>query len=365
MTAFVESCMKTVTGSAVAVARRTRGSPRAKQLLRKLTDKKNILITTHVYPDPDALASMQALAKLLSAKLPDATISTSFKGDIGGGMNGMFAQLAEIKSEPWDETTLATYDAIILVDTQPSFANCPLPQTITPIAVIDHHRSRARRPKCPFCDLRSDVGATASIVFHYFMELEQPISPDLGATLLFAIESDLAGAAGQPGELDNMALSSLTLIADTRRLYNMRYTELPQDYFVAYANALGSATVYDGALLAHLDTINTPEKPAILADFLLRYNKADFALVTAIHNNTLVMSLRTNGTKMAAADMMRRLTRKLGDGGGHKTKAGGGVPLANGTPTEVDRIRSILRRRYLRALGIKISRGQKLVPKVD
>ena len=43
------------------------------------------------------------------------------------------------------------------------------------------------------------------------MELEVAIKPDLAATLLYAIESDLAGAAGTPGELDNIALSSLTL----------------------------------------------------------------------------------------------------------------------------------------------------------
>src|SRR6185503_17771308 len=108
-------------------------------------------------------------------------------------------------------------------------------------------RSRARRPKCAFCDVRNDVGATASIIFSYFMELEQPISPDLGATLLLAIESDLAGAAGQPGELDNIALSSLTLIADTRKLYKMRYAELPQDYFISYAQGLNNAVFYDSA----------------------------------------------------------------------------------------------------------------------
>ena len=42
-------------------------------------------------------------------------------------------------------------------------------------------------------------GATSSIIFSYFMELEAPIKPDLGATLLFGIESDLAGAAGTTG----------------------------------------------------------------------------------------------------------------------------------------------------------------------
>ena len=52
-TSFVESCAKTTTGSAAAVARRSRGRPKAKQLLKLLADKKRILITTHAHPDPD------------------------------------------------------------------------------------------------------------------------------------------------------------------------------------------------------------------------------------------------------------------------------------------------------------------------
>src|SRR4051794_25387588 len=65
MTAFVESCLQTVAGSAVAAERRARGRPRAAKLLEVLAGKKNILVTAHVHPDPDALASAFALAALI------------------------------------------------------------------------------------------------------------------------------------------------------------------------------------------------------------------------------------------------------------------------------------------------------------
>ena len=61
MTAFVESCVGTIAESAVAVEHRAKGKPRAEKLLRLLRDKKNILVTTHEHPDPDALASAQGL----------------------------------------------------------------------------------------------------------------------------------------------------------------------------------------------------------------------------------------------------------------------------------------------------------------
>jgi len=367
MTAFVESCVETITDSAKGVERRTRRHPKAKQLLKLLTGKKNILITTHKYPDPDALASSLALCKLLAKKLDGAKVSVSIKGRIVGGMNNMFAEQADLELVPWHDADLGGYDAIVLLDTQPHFANTPLPPGVVPDAIIDHHRSLRRRPKktAGFVDVRPEVGATASLIFSYYMELEEDISRDLAATLLYAIESDLAGTAGKPGELDNIALSSLTLLANTRMLYEMRYVDLPQNYYIAYANGLNNATFYDHALVSHLGEIDTPEKPAIIADFLLRFDQVDWALITATLNGNLVISLRTRSAKRTAADTIRRLLRNLGEGGGHRTKAGGYIKLADPTSAaEVERHRNTLRRRYLRALHITSQRPQRLVPKV-
>jgi len=365
MTAFVDSCVETVAGSANQVARRARGRPRARQLLDALAGKKNILLTTHLHPDPDALGSALALRSLLEQKLdgkPQITISV--KGHIGGGVNDAFVRNSNIKFIPWDDAALPGYDAIVMLDTQPQFAFSPLPNGAKPTAVIDHHRTgRGRRIDCPFCDVRTDAGSTSSIDFSYFMELEVPIRPALGATLLYAIESDLAGAAGQPGELDNVALSSLTLIADPRKLYQMRYVDLPQTYFLAYSQAMAHAVYAENALLSHLDSIDSLEQPAVMADFLLRFDQVQWALVTAQVPGKLVLSLRTSA-KASAADIMRRLLRNLGEGGGHRTKAGGFVKLETGSPAEVEKIRKQLWRRYLRAVGVKPTRGQKLIPKM-
>jgi nanoRNase/pAp phosphatase (c-di-AMP/oligoRNAs hydrolase) len=364
MTAFVESCLQTAAGSAVAVERRSRRHPRARRLIKFLGDKKNILITTHQFPDPDALASSIALARLLRAKLKDAKVQVSIKGKIGGGYNAAFAEQSDLDATPWDDKALSKFDAILLCDTQPNFRFSPLPPDVLPFAVIDHHRPRGEMPKCSFCDVRVEVGATASIVFSYFMELEVDIPPDLAATMLFAIETDLAGAAGQPGELDNVALSSLTLLADTRKLYTMRYADLPQSVYVAHASGLNNAVYYDNVLVTHIESIETPETPAIIADFLLRFEPTHWALVTAVRDKSLVLSLRTS-SEGSASDVARRLLRNLGEGGGHRTKAGGSIPLQSGTPAEVERLRTLLRRRLLRALKIPPSRGQRLVPRPE
>jgi nanoRNase/pAp phosphatase (c-di-AMP/oligoRNAs hydrolase) len=364
MTAFVESCVETVTGSAVKAERSHRRSPTFGKLLHLLEGKKNILITTHRYPDPDALASGWALRTLLCAKLSGAAVSFSIRDQLSTGVNETFVRKSKLALVPWDETKLDQYDAIILTDVTTGVSYNPLPDGVTPFAIIDHHRNR-RKPKSEFLDVRPDVGATSSIIFSYFMEVEEPISPTLAASLLYAIESDLAGAAGQPGTLDNIALSSLTLLADTRMLYEMRYVDLPQAYYLCYSSGLASAMYYENAIIAHLDTIDSPEKPAVIADFLLRFELVQWALVTAVYENRLVISLRTSANKLSAADMIRKLLRGQGDGGGHRTKAGGFMPLENATPAEIERKRTLLRKRYLSALGIKATPGKRLVPKAE
>ena len=71
-------------------------------------------------------------------------------------MNEQFAKLTELNPLPWDDAALLAVDAIVLMDTQPGFGNSPLPPTVQPLVVIDHHRpgrgGRAK-PKCAFCEV--------------------------------------------------------------------------------------------------------------------------------------------------------------------------------------------------------------------
>src|SRR5256885_15267312 len=113
--------------------------------------------------------------------------------------------------------------------------------------------------------------------------MEETIAAGLAAAMLDAIETDLAGAAGTPGELDNIALSNLTLIADTRELYQMRYVDLPQSFYIATAAGLTNAMYYDYAIISHLDAIDSPEKPAGIADIFLRFDQGGWWVGSALY----------------------------------------------------------------------------------
>ncbi len=361
---FITSCVDATAGSAQRFERKTARRPRAHQLLRKLAGKKNILVTTHEHPDPDALASCIGLCTLLGKLLPDARVTTSFKGRLGGGLNRVFAYYTTPHHVEWDESRINDFDAICLLDCQPSFTNSPLPPDVCPLAVIDHHPSiRGARCISPFTDIRRDIGASSSIVFGYYMEMDVTIMKDIAALMLYGIESDLAGAAGNPGDLDNVALSTLTLVADTRKLYRMRFVDLPQNYYVGYYNAMKNALVYNRALVSHLGQIESPEQPAVMADFLLRYDPIDWALVSGISGSGLVLSLRTApGASPTAGSIMRKVVRHLGQGGGHPTKAGGYIALPDTRDETLERMQVKIRRRFLRSLGIVGVKPSRLIP---
>src|SRR5260221_2648979 len=114
---------------------------------------------------------------------------------------------------------------------------------------------------------------------------------------------------------------------------------------------------YDNAIFSHLGAIDSLEKPAVLADFLLRFDKVQWALVVGFYDSKMVLSLRTSDPKRSAGEVLTRLLRDVGEGGGHRTKAGGVIRLEQRTPAEIERLRLLVRRRYLRALHIPSSRG--------
>ncbi len=358
MTTFVDSCIDTMNSTAQQVQKRAR--PRARLLLKALAGKSNILITTHAHPDPDAAASCMGIKKLLEVSLPNAKTTIRFKGQSDTPRLVGFSRTSQVQFEKWEDDAIAGYDAIILLDTQPGFSVSPLPPGVTPTALIDHHRGRGRRAKFAFSDVRTDVGATASIVFSYFMELQITIDPTLGAALLYAIESDIAGAAGQQSQLDTVAISGLTLVADIRKLWQMRYVDLPASYYTAFARTINSAERFDHALIAHAGKVQQVEEAAVLADGMLRCEGIACVLITAELEGRMILSLRTEIPRISAGELMRRLINKIGDGGGHRTKAGGQIDLTTDPKQSVEHFIPLLRRRLLRCLHIKKTRGVRL-----
>ena len=128
---------------------------------------------------------------------------------------------------------------------------------------------------------------------------------------------------------------------------------------------MANAVFADNALLSHLDAIDSLEQPAVMADFLLRFDQVQWALVTAVNDGKLVLSLRTSSTaRRPPPTSCAGSSASIGEGGGHRTKAGGfveaGDGLAGGESSSSARCSGA---GTSARVGIKPARGQKLIPK--
>jgi nanoRNase/pAp phosphatase (c-di-AMP/oligoRNAs hydrolase) len=99
-----------------------------------------------------------------------------------------------------------------------------------------------------------------------------------------------------------------------------------------------------------------------VVDFLIRHEEIEWALCAGIHEDQMILSLRTNQPRAQAGEMLRSVVAKLGGkAGGHDRRAGGFIPLASTAPSAIEQVQSDFRRRLLRALHIEETRGHRLV----
>src|SRR5258708_1721589 len=120
------------------------------------------VILTHDNPDPDSLAAAMGLKKLFeNAGLP-STITIG--GIIGRAENRAMVRELKIDLVPIEKLDWKAHAVIAMVDTQPGTGNNSLPSEPMADVVIDHHPPRNDLASVPWLDIRTEMGATATIV---------------------------------------------------------------------------------------------------------------------------------------------------------------------------------------------------------
>ncbi len=159
------------------------------ELTSILGGKAQLLIVMQDNPDPDSIAAAVALRKLANT-LAQVQCSIAHGGTVGRAENRALVRYLNLNLRPVEEIKFETFDAIAIVDTQPGVGNNSLAPDIVPDIVIDHHPFRMTTRRSKFSDVRSNYGATATILLEYLTQAK--IEPDmqLATALLYAIRSD-------------------------------------------------------------------------------------------------------------------------------------------------------------------------------
>jgi nanoRNase/pAp phosphatase (c-di-AMP/oligoRNAs hydrolase) len=325
--------------------------------LKVLQPEEKVLIMPHDNPDPDALASAWGLSFLLK-KERDISATIAYGGLIGRAENRAMVRELDIPLHYYSRKLLDEHDRVIMVDCQPHTGNSSLPDDIDPDIVIDHHPRRdSTRPK--LWDLiNENIGATSTLIASNLKSTGYKLPANLVTALFYAISSETKelGWAGTQTDYENYVY--LLPHVDFQKLHRIIHPALSKKYYQSLNQALTRSRVYGYAVIAPLEEIPYPELPAEIADFLLFREGIQISLVSGMYENNLYLSMRTLSRRLDAADIMLHILKGLGRGGGHVVMAGGKIPEVS--PSNISKIRTTLKERFLRELSIDLTQEKPL-----
>jgi nanoRNase/pAp phosphatase (c-di-AMP/oligoRNAs hydrolase) len=253
--------------------------------------------------------------------------------------------------------------ATVLVDCDEAAENHLLAaSSLRPIGVIDHHSGNGRRRRLRFRDVRPNIAASATITASYIKEQDNLPDQRLATALLYAIRTETRGGETRHSRLDRQIVTWLSEFADLEKLAEIESAPLTRNYYADLVLALQSTFVYDEVGLCFLPQAQGAEIIGEVADLLVRCHGLKKVLCGAIIGDSLLLSVRTERGAGNAAELTRKTLSGLGQGGGHRQRAGGKIILARCSYT-TDELCDELRNRWLSACGVDRQRGTRLVPK--
>jgi nanoRNase/pAp phosphatase (c-di-AMP/oligoRNAs hydrolase) len=306
------------------------------QQLRDAVGAGPLLILTHDNPDPDALAAGSTLAALCALKW-DTEVHLGYSGLVARAENKAMMQ---ILTPEWESLDLLgdphDYPVCALVDSQPGSGNNSLPHDIIPRIVFDHHVPVQESIEgISFADIRTDIGATTSLVYQYFEAAGLEPDSKLATAIFYGIQTDTQGLSRGGTPEDQEIYFKLLGIINREKLVQVIQARVPREYFKEFSRGLEAAMVYERTIVSYLGSLHRPDFVAELADALIRLEGTHAVLTMGYHENVLYFSLRTRTSETDAGHLIQAIVSPYGRAGGHGTVAGGQIQFRNRTPDEV------------------------------
>ena len=308
--------------ASVAGLRCARNHQMVQQLRDALANVKNLLILMQHDPDPDAIASGLALRAILGRKKTTAHLG-SF-GHVTRPENITMVKLLDVTIDHVTPDMLPAYDGIALVDVQPPYFNDRLPQVD---AVIDHHPKVASYA-AHYCDVRANLGATATIFVQYLQAANTKVTQRLATALYYGLKTDTLFLGRETTEADVEAFSYLYPRANHSLIRRMERPKLPLRDLDAFGYALRARTIVGNTFFTHLGMVEREDVLSQFAEFCLQVEEIERSVVSGIFKGNLVISVRTAAHGKSAGELVRNAFGHLGSAGGHRCMAKAVIPLA-------------------------------------
>ena len=323
-----------------------------------------LAVIAHDNPDPDAIASAVALATLAERAGLEAAVC--HYGEINHQENRALVNLLEfdlVTLTP-DSDPREQYGSFALVDHSRPGVNDQLPPD-TPIdIVIDHHPPRGP-VEASFVDLRSDVGATSTLLTEYFERLGIEPSRAVATGLLFGIRVDTNDFTREVSVDDLRAASELLPHVDRAALERIESPSMSVETLECIGRAIRNRTVHGEVLLSSVGRTGDRDALAQAADRLLDLEDVTTTFVYGYTDETVYGSARARATELDIGEALRDAFGQIGSAGGHGDMAGAQIPVGSlvvafdpdADHDPEDGLRAAIEGRFLEALDIRPDRA--------
>ena len=318
--------------------------------LINICEGKHVYIQTHNFPDPDAIASAYGLQKLFEKFGISSTIIYVGKIDKLSTTKMVDTFGIELFSHDSIAKDLRDDDYIICVDSQKNAGNI-LDVTGEEIAAIDHHPTFVQ-VEYRYFDQRI-VGACATIITGYYMDLGIEPDTNTATALLYGIKMDtLQFVRGVTSE-DIKAYEFLFNYIDNDTLLKLEGNNMEYKDLQAYGAAIENIKLYGVAGFSKVDFACPDALIAILSDFILSLVEVEVAIVYSEREDGVKLSVRSERAEVNAGEVAKKALEGIGSGGGHAAMAGGFI--SKEAYMNLGNFRDdVLRDRFVEAMGDKI-----------
>jgi len=288
----------------------------------------SVLIVSHDYPDPDCLAAAVGMQHLISHwGVP--TVQITFGGFVGRAENRAMIRLLGIDVIPIMLIDTTRFDRVIVVDSFPGNGHVSLPSGQKIDVVLDHHPNQPNAETKFYYDIRTDLGATSTLVTRYLLTAGVPITPKLATALFYGIKTDTNEISRNVSIEDLDCYKHLFELIDHRLLSQIESPARDQEYYRVLNHATQDLVLFDAPEVGytHLGKIATPDSVAEIADLCASMEGLSTMVASGIFKNQIFYSIRVKNGRNAGGIAMGIAQALNGYGGGHATMAAGRIPL--------------------------------------
>lgn len=276
--------------------------------------------------DPDALASAQALRRIMARKV--AAVDCAQVNEISRPDNLTMIKMLRIPTQRLTPNLAAQFDRFALVDSQPHHHQSFKEYSFS--LVIDHHPLVPEKPVlAEFQDIQPGYGATSTMLTEYLYNLKIRPGELLATALLYGIKTDTQSFERQFSDTDVRAFRYLSKFGNQNLLRKIFRSEFRLDWLKYFSLAFRKLRVSGHCLHVFMGRLDSPDILVILGDFFLRLYGISWTVTCGIHDDILVVIFRGDGLHRDMGKLISKLFGDVGSAGGHATMARAEIPLEN------------------------------------